>query len=85
MGLFHNARTTTKLRGYQIPKNTVLMYNIYAIHMDPKYWDDPTQFQPERFLDKHGQYHRPEAFIPFGIGRLAFMKNNNTLRRVHPE
>ena len=66
----HNTRETSKLRGYNIAKDTMLMYNIYAIHMDPKYWDDPKEFRPERFLDEQGQYYRPEAFIPFGIGRL---------------
>jgi cytochrome P450 len=37
---------------------------------DPKYWNNPREFRPERFLE-NGKYlaSRPTAFIPFGTGR----------------
>ncbi len=37
---------------------------------DPKYWNNPQEFRPERFLE-NGKYlaSRPTAFIPFGTGR----------------
>jgi cytochrome P450 family 2 subfamily U polypeptide 1 len=37
---------------------------------DPKYWNNPQEFRPERFLE-NGKYlaSRPNAFIPFGTGR----------------
>jgi cytochrome P450 len=37
---------------------------------DPKYWNNPQEFRPERFLE-NGRYlaSRPTAFIPFGTGR----------------
>ena len=41
-----------------------------AIMKDQKYWSNPDQFIPERFLS-NGKYitTRPSAFIPFGVGR----------------
>ncbi len=42
----------------------------HCIMNDPKYWNNPREFRPERFLE-NGKYLalRPTAFIPFGTGR----------------
>ncbi|KAG6548879.1 hypothetical protein Mapa_009642 [Marchantia paleacea] len=60
----------TILRGYDIPKNSSVFVNIWAISRDPKLWDDAEIFKPERFLTSpihvvgnHFQY------TPFGAGR----------------
>ena len=38
---------------------------------DEKHWANPEEFIPERFIDSDGKYlsTRPQAFIPFSIGR----------------
>lgn len=54
------------------------MTNIWAVHHDPKHWEKPFQFWPERFL-KDGKLHKPAAFIPFSYGKnTAFMHSYNT-------
>lgn len=37
--------------------------------MDPNLWDKPDEFNPSRFLDAEGNVHKPDFFIPFGVGR----------------
>ncbi|KAL3533881.1 hypothetical protein ACH5RR_007402 [Cinchona calisaya] len=65
------------IEGYHIPAKTRLLVNVWAIYRDPKYWENPLEFQPERFLtedqgslkgqfDVRGQHYH---FLPFGSGR----------------
>ncbi|KAK6151239.1 hypothetical protein DH2020_016171 [Rehmannia glutinosa] len=62
----HEATSDCTLSGYDIPSGTILTVNAWAIHRDPKIWDDPTNFNPERF--KAGKVGPPKL-IPFGMGR----------------
>ena len=62
--------------GYHIPAKTRLLVNVYAISRDPKYWENPHDFQPQRFLIEEwylkGQYDirgQNYHFLPFGSGR----------------
>lgn len=48
------------------------MVNIYSVHMDPKTWEDPKNFRPERFLDKDNNVILKDRIIPFGVGELNY-------------
>ncbi|XVE56698.1 hypothetical protein DITRI_Ditri04bG0031600 [Diplodiscus trichospermus] len=64
--------TSCKLGGYDIPSNTTVMVNVWAIQRDPNWWENPEEFIPERFennpVDFHGQDFQ---LIPFGCGRRS--------------
>ncbi|OMO95638.1 Cytochrome P450 [Corchorus olitorius] len=61
-----------KISGYTIPAQSLLFVNIWAMGRDPKVWDEPLKFQPERFLkpndciDVKGLHYQ---LLPFGTGR----------------
>lgn len=55
--------------GYTIPRNTSVVFNLDSVLQDPDIFENPTVFNPERFLDSDGNLIRPKQFIPFGIGR----------------
>ncbi|KAI9122354.1 hypothetical protein K1719_007043 [Acacia pycnantha] len=62
--------------GYEIPAKTLLFVNLWSMGRDPKLWEEPLEFRPERFmgieangkgnLDVRGQHFE---LIPFGSGR----------------
>ncbi|EGG18223.1 hypothetical protein DFA_03710 [Cavenderia fasciculata] len=58
------AREDAVIQDYFIPKGTIILSNIYAIHNDEKHYQSPRQFIPERFLtDQHYEH-----WLPFSIG-----------------
>jgi cytochrome P450 len=66
-------RETTKdfeIGGYHIPAKTRVFINAWGIQRDPRLWDRPEEFIPERFqnnsIDFKGQ---DPQLVPFGIGR----------------
>ncbi|XP_016460992.2 cytochrome P450 81C13-like [Nicotiana tabacum] len=80
----HYSSENCTVAGYQVPKHTILMVNAWAIHRDPKLWDEPEKFKPERFEamelgEKEGFNYK---FIPFGMGRRACSGANMGLRTV---
>ena len=64
----HAASEDMTLLGFFIPKGTMVQPNSYSALMDPKYWNEPNKFKPDRFLDEEGKPIDYEALIPFGIG-----------------
>ncbi|KAL7886408.1 hypothetical protein AOLI_G00041290 [Acnodon oligacanthus] len=62
----HKAKRDSSIAGYFIPKNTVIIPNLFGAHHDPEVWTDPYSFRPERFLEGGGGSLR--ALMPFGGG-----------------
>ncbi|KAM3361219.1 hypothetical protein P3S68_016073 [Capsicum galapagoense] len=66
----HYSIEDCNIAGYDIPKGTTAYVNAWSLGRNPKYWDRPEEFIPERFIenniDMKGQNF---SLLPFGFGR----------------
>lgn len=64
------SREDIKIAGYDIPKGTRVLVNIWTIGRDPKIWDRPDEFIPDRFMGKDIDVKGQDfELLPFGSGR----------------
>ncbi|XP_064548645.1 probable cytochrome P450 4ac1 [Drosophila montana] len=57
------------INGLIMPKNTQINVHVYDIMRDPRYFSNPSKFQPERFLQENTLDRHPFSFIPFSAGQ----------------
>ncbi|XP_046557774.1 cytochrome P450 2C28-like [Haliotis rubra] len=55
---------------------TPVIYNVWRVHNDESFWENPFTFDPTRFLDEHGELLPPEdekrqRLLTFGIGKRS--------------
>lgn len=61
---------SSTIEGYEIPAKTMVFIHVKMIGRDPKYWENPNEFFPERFLDSSIDYKGKHfELLPFGSGR----------------
>ncbi|WVZ49874.1 hypothetical protein U9M48_001197 [Paspalum notatum var. saurae] len=70
----HFSMTNCTIDGYMIPSGIQVLVNAWAIGRDSRFWEDPEEFVPERFLDGGGaagvNFNGNDfQFLPFGSGR----------------
>ncbi|WP_165975657.1 cytochrome P450 [Actinomadura rubrisoli] len=65
--LGRDAITGLDLGGFEVPAGTAVMFSPYLLHHDPRWWDAPDRFDPERWL-KAKPPHAPNAYLPFASG-----------------
>ncbi|GMI75945.1 cytochrome P450, family 78, subfamily A, polypeptide 6, enhancer of da1-1 [Hibiscus trionum] len=81
------AISDTTLDGYDVPKGTMAMVNMWAITRDPQEWADPLEFIPDRFVPKEGEVEfsvlgSDLRLAPFGSGRRTCPGKNLGLTTV---
>jgi cytochrome P450 len=83
LGVGHSTMEDFTFHGYDIPKGTQILSNIFAVHHDPKIWGDPEIFRPERFLKKDGRtVEKNDNLIPFSTGKRICLGFNLALDEI---
>ncbi|CAN6238800.1 unnamed protein product [Urochloa humidicola] len=78
------AMATVQIEGYNIPKGTNILINIWAINQKSKMWVEPEKFMPKRFIGKDISFLGKDfEFIPFSAGRRQCLGLPLAYRMVH--
>ena len=95
-GFIRVATKAEEIGGKEIRVGDRIMLFAYGAHHSPKYWDEPEEFRPERFMGDAARKRKPYTYLPFGGGKRsciggAMSQVENTLalsillRRFRPE
>jgi len=70
LGVPHFNSEDVQILNYNIPANTTVFVNIWAIGRDPKVWKKPLEFDPDRFSNSNIKVGGSSySLLPFGSGR----------------
>lgn len=50
------------------PQGTEVFPLLGSVLCDPEVFEQPEEFNPDRFLDADGRFQKQEAFLPFSLG-----------------
>ncbi|KAJ5788307.1 cytochrome P450 [Penicillium paradoxum] len=66
----HRAEEDHVINGYLIPKDALLLPNIWAYNHNPEIYPEPSEFKPERFIPSEGIDAAPDPRnVAFGFGQ----------------
>ncbi|XP_061173512.1 cytochrome P450 2C28-like [Saccostrea echinata] len=65
----HGLKTDLKYKEFIIPKDVILIPNLYFVLFDPGVFEDPEVFRPQRFLDDEGKLINTDKVLTFSVGR----------------
>ena len=65
--------------GYTVPKGSLVTVNTYALHRDPRFFEEPQRFNPERFAPGWEDRIPRYAYLPFGGGPRVCIGNGFAL------
>jgi cytochrome P450 len=73
------ATTDLELGGYRVRKGYTIFMSQWVSHRDPRYFPDPEEFRPERWLDGLARRIPKYAYYPFGGGPRVCIGNTFAL------
>jgi cytochrome P450 len=57
------------LGGHEVPRGATILLSPWVVHRDPRWWEAPADFRPERFAEDGEAAHAERGrYLPFGDG-----------------
>ena len=67
-GIGREAQQATEVAGYPIAPRTIVFIPTWVVHRDPRWYDEPQAFRPERWATEGARSMPRYAYLPFGGG-----------------
>ena len=61
-------REPVKLDGYRVSAGSIIMLPQWIIHRDPRWYDEPEKFDPDRWTRERTSSRPKYSYFPFGAG-----------------
>jgi len=68
-----------EIGGYHIPAGSYVVMNQFGVHRHPDFWENPNDFDPDRFLPEQSRDRPRFAYSPFGGGPRQCVGNELAL------
>ena len=65
-----------------IPQGSTVVVFIHGVHHSPQYWENPENFDEERFSKAKEKLHTPFAHLPFGAGPRGCIGGNYAMLQM---
>jgi len=77
--LARTALRDTSIGGFQVRKDEIVLMAPWLLHRDPRLFEDPLRFDPDRFLPDREAALPRFAYMPFGGGKRICIGNQFAL------
>jgi cytochrome P450 len=78
-GIGRQAINTDEVGGFEIPANSIIFLSPYVTHRHRDWWDNPDQFDPDRFTPERSASRHRFAYFPFSGGPRLCIGNEFAL------
>jgi cytochrome P450 len=65
-----------------IPRGSTVIVYVYGAHHAPRYWQNPENFDTERFTKANEKLRTPFTFLPFGAGPRGCIGGNYAMLQI---
>jgi len=65
-----------------IPRGSMVIVYVYGAHHAPRYWQNPENFDTERFTKENDKMRTPFTFLPFGAGPRGCIGGNYAMLQI---
>jgi cytochrome P450 len=65
-----------------IPRGSIVIVYVYGAHHSPRYWQNPENFDTERFAKTNDKRRTPFTYLPFGGGPRGCIGGNYAMLQV---
>jgi cytochrome P450 len=65
-----------------IPSGSTVIVYVYGAHHAPRYWENPENFDTERFTKANDKLRTPFTYLPFGAGPRGCIGGNYAMLQI---